>query len=354
MKIKVFSGLLKAMVFMLAVFTACTPKQSEETKTSQSEEQEINVYTHRHYESDQQLFKDFEALTGIKVNVVNASADELIQKLELEGAQSPADVLITVDAGRLHRAKEKVLLQPVTSNILNENVPPHLRDAEGHWYGLSYRARVIAYAKDRVQPEQLSDYESLIDPQWKGKILIRSSGNIYNQSLLASIIAAQGEQKARAWAEGMVANMAREPKGNDRDQVKAIAAGLGDLAIVNTYYVGLLLNSENEEEVKAGESVGIFFPNQNDRGTHINVSGIGVTKYAPNKENAVKFIEFLSGPSAQEVFAKGNYEYPVKPGIGWAGLLQSWGTFKTDSLDLSLLGANNKQAVMTFDQVGWQ
>ena len=354
MKIKVFSQLLNLLVLVLAVLPACTPKQTQEKETSESEEKEINVYTHRHYESDQQLFKDFQAFTGIKVNLVNASADELIQKLELEGAQSPADVLITVDAGRLHRAKEKDLLQSVTSNILNENVPSHLRDAEGHWYGLSYRARVIAYAKDRVQPEQLSDYESLIDPRWKGKVLIRSSGNIYNQSLLASIIAAQGEQKAKAWAEGMMANMARDPKGNDRDQVKAVAAGLGDLAIVNTYYVGLLLNSENEEEVKAGEAVGIFFPNQNDRGTHINVSGIGVTKYAPNKENAIKFIEFLSGPEAQKVFAKGNFEYPVKPGIEWADLLQSWGTFKTDSLDLSILGANNKQAVMTFDQVGWQ
>ena len=354
MKSNVLFSWLAPAILGLAVLSACTQKQSDKTEASQEEDLEINVYTHRHYESDQQLFKDFEALTGIKVNIVNASADELIQKLELEGAQSPADVLITVDAGRLHRARTKDLLQPVSSEILTENVPSHLRDDQGYWYGLSYRARVIAYAKDRIDPEQLSDYESLTDPSWKGKILIRSSGNIYNQSLLASIIAAQGEQKAKAWAEGMVANMARAPKGNDRDQVKAVAAGLGDLAIANTYYIGLLLNSDNQEEVKAGESVGIFFPNQGDRGTHINVSGIGVTKHAPNKENAIKFMEFLSGPEAQKVFAQGNYEYPVKPGIEWADLLQSWGTFKTDSLNLSVLGANNKQAVMIFDQVGWQ
>ncbi len=316
--------------------------------------QEVNVYTHRHYAADQELFAQFEKETGIKVNVVNAKADELMQKMTSEGEQSPADVLITVDAGRLVRAKDKGLLQGVTSTTLDKNIPAHLRDTDNAWFALTKRARVIVYAKDRVKPEALSTYEELTSDKWKKKILIRSSSNIYNQSLLASIIAHDGVEKAKAWAEGMVANMARTPKGNDRDQVKAVVGGEGDIAVVNTYYIGKLLNSKNPEEVKAGEGVGIFFPNQDGRGTHINVSGAGVAKYAPNKENAIKFIEFLSSKAAQEVFATANYEYPVNPEVKASELLTSWGAFKEDVLPLAKLGENNKKAVITFDEAGWQ
>ncbi|MDN5216202.1 Fe(3+) ABC transporter substrate-binding protein [Fulvivirgaceae bacterium BMA12] len=319
------------------------------------EEQVVNVYTHRHYDVDKQLFADFTTETGIKVNVVNASADELIQKMELEGDKSPADVLITVDAGRLHRAKEKGLIKAVKSTVLEDNIPSKFRDPEGHWFGVTYRARVIVYAPDRVNETDLSTYESLIDDKWKGKLLIRSSSNIYNQSLMASLIAANGEDGAKAWAEGMVKNMAREPKGSDRDQVKAIASGIGDIAVVNTYYIGKLLNSKVEEEVTAGKAVKVFFPNQGEgRGTHINVSGAAVAKHAPNEANAVKFIEYLSGDKAQSVFAGANYEYPVKPGVKVAELLDSWGTFKSDAINLSVLGENNQAAVMLFDEVGWK
>lgn len=341
-----------AWIWLLAglVFAGCGTGSTN----SEDEEKTVNVYTHRHYETDQQLFEQFEAETGIKVNVVNANADELIQKMKLEGAQSPADVLITVDAGRLVRAKTDGLLQPAQSDALQEAVPAHLKDPDNMWWAITKRARIIAYSKERVQPEMLSTYEALTAPEWKGKLLVRSSNNIYNQSLLASILAHSGKEAASDWAAGMVDNFARRPKGNDRDQVKAIKAGEGDLAIVNTYYIGHLLNSKDPAEREAGQSVGLFFPNQEGRGTHINVSGIGLAKHAPNPEHAVRFMEFLLSKEAQEVFAKANYEYPVNEAAQPAELLQSWGDFKEDQLPLQALGEQNKQAVMIFDQVGWQ
>jgi iron(III) transport system substrate-binding protein len=314
----------------------------------------VNVYTHRHYEADQKLFDMFTEATGIKVNVVSASADELIQKLELEGANSPADVLITVDAGRLHRAESKDLLQAVNSDILNANIPAKFRDPEGYWFGMTFRARILAFSKERVNPEELSTYEALTEDQWKGRILTRSSENIYNQSLLASIIANNGKEAAEQWAAGLLANMARDPKGSDRDQVKAVAAGEGDVAIVNTYYIGIMLNDANEEERKAAEKISIFFPNQGDRGTHINISGAGVTKYAPNKENAVKLLVFLSNKESQEFLANINFEYPVNPNAEFSDLLKQWGSFKADDLNLSVLGDNNSEAVVIFDKVGWK
>lgn len=334
---------------MLAVaIVACKSEKKEVKKEA------VNVYTHRHYKADQDLFALFEKETGIQVNVVNAKADELIQKMTIEGDQSPADVLITVDAGRLVRAKKKGLLQGAESEFLTATIPSHLKDPENNWFALTKRARVIAYNPKKVTKEELSSYEDLVSDKWKERLLIRSSGNIYNQSLLASIIANNGEEGAANWAKSIVSNMARSPKGNDRDQVKAVVAGEGDLAIVNTYYIGKLLNSKNEEEVKAGEGVKLFFPNQEGRGTHINVSGAGVAKYAPNKANAIKFIEFLVSEKAQEVFAKANYEYPVNPNVQPSDLLKSWGSFKEDMLPLTKLGEFNKNAVLVFDQAAWK
>ena len=333
------------IVSVIALFIACGSSSNSEV---------VNVYTHRHYKADDYLFAKFTEETGIKVNIVNASADELIQRLETEGKNSNADILITVDAGRLYRAQSKDLLQPIQSEVLEANIGPEYREKDGYWFGMTYRARIIAYSKDRVNPEDIQTYEDLADPKWKGKVVIRSSENVYNQSLLASIILANGEEKAKEWAKGVVTNMARNPKGSDRDQVKAVASGEGDIAVVNTYYIGLMLHDENVEERKAGESVGIIFPNQMDRGTHINISGIGATKYAPNRENAIKLMEFLSGKEAQETLANLNYEYPINPEANKASVLQTWGDFKADTVALYKLGEYNSRAVKIFDEAGWK
>jgi len=351
---------MKKLLLAVVTFSLLAACKSDSKKKDNSEGQEttkdqvVNVYTHRHYEPDQNIFKMFEEKTGIKVKVINASADELIQKMKMEGKQSPADVLITVDAGRLSRAKDEGLLQSIESELLEDSIPSHLQDVDNQWFGLTKRARIIAYAKDRVKPEELSTYEDLVNKKWKGKILIRSSSNIYNQSLMASIIANNGEEAAKNWAEGIVANMARSPKGSDRDQVKAVVAGEGDLAIVNSYYIGKMLNSPSAEEVKTAQQIGLFFPNQEGRGTHINVSGAGVAKYAPNKENAILFIEYLISEEAQQVFTDANYEYPIIESVEPVKDIKDWGDFKEDNLGLNKLGENNKKAVLIFDEAGWK
>jgi iron(III) transport system substrate-binding protein len=317
---------------------------------------EVNIYSHRHYQTDKKLYEMFEEKTGIKVNVVKAKANELIQRLALEGKNTPADILITSDAARLYLAQEKGLLQKIESKTLNELVPSNLRQKEGYWFALTKRARVIVYNKNKVNPNTLSTYQALTSDSFKGEVLIRKASNIYNQSLLASIIANEGEQKAKKWAKEMVTNFARTPKGNDRDQMKAVAANVGDIAVVNTYYLGKLLNSKKPNEVLVGEKMAIFFPNQgaNESGTHINISGAGVTKYSKNKENAIKLLEFLLAKEAQMLFAKANYEYPVNKNVKASKLLQSWGTFKEDSLSLEKLGQYNKRAVEIFNEVNWK
>lgn len=346
-----------AIILTSLLLWSCAENAKEKTETAEPEStvsQEVNVYTHRHYEVDKALFGQFEEETGIQVNVVKASADELIVRLENEGEKSPADLLVTVDAGRLVLAKEKGLLQPISSEVLEANVPGYLRDPEGYWYGQTVRARILAYSKERVDPSELSTYEALTDEIWKERILVRSSSNIYNQSLLASIIAHNGAEMAENWAAGIVANFARKPKGNDRDQVVAISAGQGDIAIVNSYYIGKLFNAEDPGQRAAAEAVGVFFPNQEGRGAHINVSGAGVTQYAPNKENAIQLLEFLSQPEVQKQFADANSEYPVNPEVEASELLQSWGDFKRDTLNLRQLGELNAEAVAIFDRVGWK
>ncbi|MEM9259264.1 MAG: Fe(3+) ABC transporter substrate-binding protein [Bacteroidota bacterium] len=343
------------ILFLAFLLYACAsdPAAQEVDQGETAEDQFVTLYTHRHYDTDKDIFTAFAQETGIEVRVVKASADELIQKMKTEGEQSPADLLLTVDAGRLVRAEQQDLLQAVSSTTLEQAVPSHLRDDDNKWFGLTKRARVIVYDKERVQPEDLSTYEGLTDAKWEGKLLIRSSSNIYNQSLLASIIANNGPEAAKEWAGGVVKNFARPPKGNDRDQVKAILAHEGEIAVVNTYYLGLLLNSEDAKAKAAGENVSIFFPNQEGRGTHINVSGIGLAKFAPHRDNAIKLMEYLVSKEVQETFASSNYEYPVNPAAATSELLQSWGAFKEDQLSLSQLGELNQKAVLTFDEVSW-
>ena len=315
---------------------------------------QINLYTHRHYDSDKILFEKFTDETGIKINVIKGSADQLIQRMISEGKNSPADILLTVDAGRLHRAKEAGVLQSVNSETIDKNVPSEMRDPDGFWYGLTVRARVIVYAKDRINSNELSTYEDLATAKWKGKIAIRSSGNIYNQSLMASLIEANGSRRALRWAIGIRKNMARAPRGNDRDQVRAVAAGLADIAVVNTYYLGILANSKEKKDRDVFNKVSVFFPNQNNRGTHINISGAGIAKYSKNKSDAIKFIEFLTSPEAQETFGKVNYEYPLFIENNKSDLLKSWGSFKADKQNLSILGIRNSEAVKLFDRADWK
>ena len=315
---------------------------------------QINLYTHRHYDSDKILFEKFTKETGIKINVIKGSADQLIQRMISEGKNSPADILLTVDAGRLHRAKEAGVLQSINSKTINKNVPSEMRDPDGFWYGLTVRARVIVYAKDRINSNELSTYEDLATTKWKGKIAIRSSGNIYNQSLMASLIEANGSRRALRWAIGIRKNMARAPRGNDRDQVRAVAAGLADIAVVNTYYLGILANSKEKKDRDVFNKVSVFFPNQNNRGTHINISGAGIAKYSKNKSDAIKFIEFLTSPEAQETFGKVNYEYPLFIENNKSDLLKSWGAFKADKQNLSILGIRNSEAVKLFDRADWK
>ncbi len=327
------------------IVISCNTKKAEDTLT---------LYTHRHYDTDQEIFDQFKEETGIKIHVVNASADELIQRLENEGEQSPADLLISVDAGRLVRAKEKGLLKNFDSQFIEEKIPEHLQDSDNHWVGITKRARVIVYDKNEVDASELSTYEDLTHEKWNEQLLIRSSGNIYNQSLLASMVANLGKEDAEAWATGVMSNFARSPQGNDRDQVKAILAGEGNLAIVNTYYLGRLIHSADDLEARAGNAVKVFFPNQDGRGTHINVSGIGIAKHSKNEQLATKFIEYLLSKDIQEKFARDNYEYPANPEAEISDLLKSWGTFKEDALPLQKLGELNREAVIIFDRIGWQ
>ncbi|HEX6092592.1 MAG TPA: Fe(3+) ABC transporter substrate-binding protein [Dongiaceae bacterium] len=316
--------------------------------------QEVNIYNARHYGTDQQLWDAFTKETGIAVNVVEANHDELIQRLEAEGANSPADIFITVDAGRLALAAEKNLFESVKSPVLEADVPAHLRHPDGLWYGLAMRARVLVYDKERVNPTELSTYEDLADPKYAGKIVVRSSTNVYNLSLMGSIIAADGAERAEAWAKGIVANMARPPEGGDTDQLKAVAAGVGDIAISNTYYLARLLASDKPEEKAIGEKLAVFFPNQGDRGTHVNISGAGVLKSAPNKDNAVKLLEFLVSPEAQRYFADISFEYPVNPTVKPHPVLANFGDFKQDTLNAATFAANSLEASKIMDRAGWK
>lgn len=314
--------------------------------------QEINVYSSRHYDTDLALYENFTERTGIAVNLIEGDADELIQRILAEGRNSPADVLITVDAGRLWRADEAGLFQPVSSDVLAARVPAHLRHPDGHWFGLSKRARVIYYNLEDGPPADVASYEDLAD--FEGSVCIRSSGNIYNQSLLASVIAAHGEQDAESWAAGVVDHFARPPAGNDRAQIKGVAAGECTLAVANTYYWAGMISSDDPAESGPAGKVGILFPNQDDRGAHVNISGGGVVATAPNPDSAVKFLEYLTGPEAQALFAEGNNEYPIDPDVPIAGPIAEWGDFKEDTVNASLLGSGNPTAVQIFDRVGWR
>lgn len=320
----------------------------------QAADEVVNLYSARKEKLIKPLLDRFTEQTGIQVNLVTGKADALLQRLRSEGRNSPADLLITTDAGRLYRAVEAGVTQPVRSEKLSTVVPEAFRDPNGHWYGLSLRTRPILYVKGKVDPAVLSSYEALADEQWKGRICIRSSNNIYNQSLVASLIAAIGEQESEAWAVGLVKNFARPPKGGDRDQIKAAAAGICDIAIANTYYLAGMLTSKDAGQRTAAEKMAVFWPNQAGRGAHVNVSGAAVTAAAKNRKNAIRLLEFLASKESQHWYAEANGEYPVRADVAPSDLLQSWGTFKMDTLNLSRLGELNPSALRLMDRAGWK
>lgn len=315
---------------------------------------EVTVYSARHYDEDRKLYETFTEKTGIDVRVLEADSDQLIQRIRREGAASPADVLITVDAGRLWRAEQEGVFQGVDSEELSERLPEAMRHPEGLWFGFSQRMRVIFYNKEAFDPDDLATYEDLADPRFSDQVCIRSSSNIYNQSLLASMIAVHGEENAEDWAQGVVDNLARPPRGGDTDQIRGVATGECEIGVANHYYYVRMLNSDDTRDRELADRVGIIFPNQDDRGVHVNIGGAGVVKGAPNRDNAVRFLEFLASDEAQELFAAGNHELPVVEGVTGDDVVESWGPVKRDSLNISELGNNNPTAVRMFDRVGWR
>ena len=340
--------MMKKILSLFAIFIlGCTDNQTEQV---------VNIYSQRHYDIDQMQYDNFEKLTGIKVNVIKSNADELIQRIQNEGDNSPADLFITVDVGKLWQASNMGLLQKYQDQSLTDGITESLLDKNGFWIPVTYRSRILVHSNERVQRSELSTYEDLANSKWKGRLLVRSSSNSYNQALLSSLVGNLGDEATKSWTEAVVSNFARDPKGNDRDQVKAIAAGQGDVAIVNSYYIGLLLSSKNEEEIKAGKSVSVFFPNQGEgqRGSHINVSGIALAKNSPNKSNALKLIRYLTTDEAQETYVNNTYEYSVKPDIMPNKIVSDWGTFKKDPLDLNILGIKRNDAIRIFDAAGWK
>lgn len=321
-----------------------------------AEAQEVNLYSSRHYDSDRALYEAFTRETGIRVRLIEGDADQLIERIRSEGANSPADVFITVDAARLARAAAAGILQPHRSTAVESRIPPGLRDADGMWFAVSQRARVVMYDKEKGQPQGLARYEDLADPRFRGQLCTRSGNHPYNISLAASILAANGPEKTEEWAKGVVANMARPPQGGDRDQFRAIPAGQCGLAIANTYYLAQIGASPREEDKALFARIGVIFPNQapGDRGAHVNISGAGLVKTAPNREAAARFLDFLTGPKAQEMFALGNMEYPAVADAPLHPALVAMGGFRAEPVDANRTNAHAPQALQIMQRAGWR
>ena len=317
-------------------------------------EGEVNLYSSRHYETDERLYSDFTEKTGITVNRIEGKGDELIARMQAEGANSPADVLLTVDTSRLERAKSAGVLQATDSAVLEARVPGYLQDDDNTWFGFSQRARIVFYAKDRVENPP-SSYVELADPAYKGMVCHRSSSNVYSQTLLSAVIENHGAEAAKAWAQGVVDNFARDPQGGDTDQLRGLVSGECDISISNTYYFARAVRRDVKglgvEEIG---NIGWVFPSQNAEGAHMNLSGGGVAAHAPNRANAVAFLEYLASDQAQQYFSAGNDEYPAVPGVSLSPSVAVLGLFKPDDVDLSDVAANVAPAQTIFNQVGWE
>ena len=321
------------------------------------ESKEVNIYTSRHYDADDLLYEQFTKKTGIKVNIISGKGSALIERLKAEGANSPGDVFFTVDAGNLANFQKQGYLQPIQSEAIKQVVPVELRGENDEWVAVAKRARVIFYNPELVNENEIKNinYEDLSKDTWKGKIVIRSSSNMYNQSLVSSLISNLGIEKTEEWAKGLVSNFSRKPQGNDRSQIMAVANKKASIAIANTYYIGIMLSGKGgQDQLNAANKVKIAFPNQGNRGTHINVSGGGVLKYSPNRENAEKFLEFLLSREAQNHIVNNTFEYPVLNTVRPHPLIENFGEFKMDKTSVADFGKYNPDAVKLMDRVNWQ
>lgn len=319
-----------------------------------AQDRTLAIYSSRHYDTDRELYDGFTRQTGVRIRLIEANVDQLLERIRAEGANSPADVLITVDAGRLARAREANVLAQIRSPVLDSRIPPHLRDPDGFWFGFSVRARVVMYERNLGLPAGLARYEDLAKPEFRGMVSTRSSSNIYSIGWTASMLAANGPEATEAWARGLAANLSRPPQGGDSDQIRAVAAGQGRLAISNTYYLGLLHRSARAEEREIASRMAVLFPNQGDRGAHVNISGAGVVRTAPNREAAQAFLEYLSSPPAQSIFADGNMEYPVVADARPHAFLVGLGNFRQDPLNAARMAELSPEALRIMQRANWR
>jgi iron(III) transport system substrate-binding protein len=318
-------------------------------------DQVLNLYTARHYDADKALYERFTQETGVKVNVIEGNADQMIARIRAEGANSPADIFVTADAGALWRAQDAGLLQPVTdSAVLNERIPANLRAPEGHWFGFSRRARVVAFDQAKVRPEEVDTYEKLASPRFRGKLCVRSGDNVYNLSLMGALIEAWGPERAKAWADGIVANMARQPEGGDRDQIRAIAAGVCEIALTNSYYFIRMANGDDANDRAITEKVKLGFPSLNGQGAHVNVSGGGVAANAPNRANAVRFLEFLANDESQLTVSRMNFEFPAVPSVATPAPVDAYANFAANPMSVATYGPRQAEARSIMSAAGWR
>ena len=336
---------IKAMTSILALSIAGTAALADG---------ELNLYSSRHYDTDERLYSDFEDMTGITINRIEGKADELVARMQAEGRNSPADILLTVDTSRLERAKDAGVLQAIDSAVLEDRIPAYLQDADNQWFGFSQRARIIFYDKNDVDNPPKS-YVDLADPAYKGMVCHRSSTNVYSQTLLSAVIENHGAEAAKGWAQGVVDNFARDPQGGDNDQLRGLVSGECDISIANTYYFARAIRTDvSGLDDEAMANIGWVFPAQDGEGAHMNLSGGGVAAHAPNKENAIKFLEYLASDQAQQYFSAGNDEYPAVPGVSLSPSVAQLGMFKPDDVDLSAVAKNVPEAQKIFNEVGWK
>jgi len=344
--------LLAAALLFLLPLAACD--QGDQKAAEAAGSGELNLYTARHYDADEQLYRLFEEQTGIKVNRVDGNPDQLIARMRTEGANSPADVFVAADAGALWRAQEAGLLQPVTSDALTAAIPANLRDPEGHWFGLARRARIVAYDTAKVRPEEVDTYEEIASPRFRGRLCVRSSDSVYNLSLVGALIEAWGPDKAGEWVRGVVANMARPPEGGDRDQIRAVGAGVCEVALTNSYYFIRLATGDDAGDRAITERVRLAFPSLAGQGAHVNVSGGGVARHAPNRDNAVRFLEFLTTPEAQTIIAGANNEFTAANGVPNPEPVSNWGDFTAHPMSVTAYGRRQAEAQSLMTQAGWR